>query len=230
MAYISTNKLAKELQIEREELITRLEKLNLIDKNRRLTKAGTKIGGEYKTYMGTEYISWKDKDKIIASLEKKSIFGKLFGSNKTKEPKKIEKKEKRETKKKVETRKKIKTGNDIRKQYDSLEYRTEDGHYVRSKAELIIDNWLYNKGIVHAYEKKLPTEENLLSDFYIPNKNIYIEYWGYENQEKYLKRKKVKQQIYKRYNFKLIELQDNDIQNLDDILPRHLLKFGIKSY
>ncbi|MCK4440773.1 MAG: hypothetical protein KAU90_02120 [Sulfurovaceae bacterium] len=84
--------------------------------------------------------------------------------------------------------------------------------------------------MVHAYEKKLPTEENLLSDFYIPEGKIYIEYWGYENQEKYLKRKKIKQNIYKKYKFNLIELNDKDVQNLDDILPKKLLKFGIKSY
>jgi len=220
MAYISNNKLAQELQIQRKELFTKLEKLSLVDTNGKLTKHGTKIGGEYKKYMGTEYISWNNKDKILSYLENKSIFNKLFGSSKSK-PK---------AESKAEPKQKAKTTNDIRKKYDTLEYRTEDGHYVRSKAELIIDNWLYNKAIVHAYEKKLPTEENLLSDFYIPQKNIYIEYWGYENEDKYLKRKKVKQKIYKKYDFNLIELNDSDIQNLDDTLPKLLLKFGIKSY
>jgi len=214
MAYISNNKLAQELQIEKKELLIKLEKLSLIDNKGKLTKNGMKVGGEHKIYRGTEYISWNDKDKILSCLENKSIFHKLFGSSKSKPL----------------AEQKVKTTNDIRKKYDTLEYRTEDGHYVRSKAELIIDNWLYNKGIVHAYEKKLPTEETLLSDFYIPQKNIYIEYWGYENEAKYLKRKKVKQDIYKRYDFNLIELNDKDIQNLDDMLPRLLLKFGIKSY
>jgi len=46
--------------------------------------------------------------------------------------------------------------------------RAQDGHYVRSKAELIIDNWLYVSKIVHAYERKLPVEEGLYCDFYIP--------------------------------------------------------------
>lgn len=214
MAYISTNKLAVELQLKRDELILKLQKLDLIDNKNKLTKMGIKNGGEYKKYMGTEYISWNDKEKIISILEKKSILEKLLGSS--------EKKEKLQAKK---------TDNDDpRKNYTMPEYRTEDGHYVRSKAELIIDNWLYNKEIVHAYEKKLPTEENLLSDFYIPKGRIYIEYWGYENQEKYLKRKKIKQNIYKKYKFNLIELNDKDVQNLDDILPKRLLKFGIKSY
>jgi hypothetical protein len=219
MAYISNNKLAQELQIEKKELLQKLEPHSLIDKKGKLTKEGIKIGGEYKKYKGTEYISWNDKEKLLSCLNNKSFFNKVFGSSKNQPS----------TKQKVKTTK-VNTTNDIRKKYDTLEYRTEDGHYVRSKAELIIDNWLYNKAIVHAYEKKLPTEENLLSDFFIPQKNIYIEYWGYENEDKYLKRKKIKQKIYKKYDFNLIELNDSDIQNLDDVLPKLLLKFGIKSY
>ena len=57
-------------------------------------------------------------------------------------------------------------------------HRTTDGHFVRSKAEMIIDNWLYMAGIVHAYERKLPIEEDVYSDFYIPAGKVYIEYWG----------------------------------------------------
>ncbi len=34
--------------------------------------------------------------------------------------------------------------------------RTRDGHMVRSKAEVIIDNALYDYGLAHAYERKLP--------------------------------------------------------------------------
>jgi hypothetical protein len=57
---------------------------------------------------------------------------------------------------------------------------------------------------------------------------VYIEYWGLENDEKYLARKKQKQEIYKKNELALIELSDEDIQNLDDILPRKLLQFKIK--
>lgn len=72
------------------------------------------------------------------------------------------------------------------------EHRSADGHFVRSKAETLIDNWLYMAEIVHAYERKLPIEEDVYSDFYIPKGKVYIEYWGYENNPKYLKRKKEK--------------------------------------
>ncbi|MCI5179021.1 MAG: glycerol kinase [Candidatus Electrothrix sp. AW3_4] len=109
-------------------------------------------------------------------------------------------------------------------------HRATDGHFVRSKAEMLIDNWLYMAEIVHAYERKLPVEENVYSDFYIPTGKVYIEYWGYENNEKYLARKKTKQEIYQKYGFNLIELEDKEVQNLDDILPRLLLKFGVQAY
>ena len=109
-------------------------------------------------------------------------------------------------------------------------HRAADGHFVRSKAEMLIDNWLYMAEIVHAYERKLPIEEDVYSDFYIPTGKVYIEYWGYENDPKYLARKKKKIELYKKYGFNLIELQDKEVQNLDDILPRMLLKYGVQAY
>jgi len=109
-------------------------------------------------------------------------------------------------------------------------HRSTDGHFVRSKAEMLIDNWLYMAEIVHAYERKLPIEEEVYCDFYIPTGKVYIEFWGYDNDEKYLARKQKKQAVYQKYNFNLIELTDEEVQNLDDILPRMLLKFGVQAY
>ena len=84
--------------------------------------------------------------------------------------------------------------------------------------------------IIHAYERKLPIEEDVYCDFYIPTGKVYIEYWGYENDSKCLHRKNEKIGIYKKYGFNLIELNDEDVQNLDDKLPRLLLKYGIQAY
>lgn len=109
-------------------------------------------------------------------------------------------------------------------------HRATDGHFVRSKAEMLIDNWLYMAEIIHAYERKLPIEETMYCDFYIPTGKVYIEFWGYDNDEKYLARKQQKQAIYQKYNFNLIELTDAEVQNLDDTLPKMLLKFGVQAY
>lgn len=117
----------------------------------------------------------------------------------------------------------------FREKYEA-KHRAADGHFVRSKAEMLIDNWLYMAEIVHAYERKLPIEEDVYTDFYIPTGKVYIEYWGYENDSKYLARKQQKIDLYEKYGFNLIQLQDKDVQNLDDILPKHLLKYGVQAY
>ena len=84
--------------------------------------------------------------------------------------------------------------------------------------------------VVSILERKLPIEEEVYCDFYLPTGKVYIEYWGYEEAEKYLKRKQEKQAIYQKYGFNLIELSEKEVQNLDDVLPRELLKHGIKTY
>ena len=114
---------------------------------------------------------------------------------------------------------------DFRDKYKP-ENRAKDGHNVRSKSELIIDNWLYDSKIVHAYERKLPIEETLYCDFYIPTGKVYIEYWGLDD-DKYKNRKNKKLEIYKKYNLNLIELFEKDISNLDDTLSAKLLEFHI---
>lgn len=109
-------------------------------------------------------------------------------------------------------------------------HRAADGHMVRSRAEMLIDNWLYMAEIVHAYERKLPIEEDVYCDFYIPTGKVYIEFWGLEDDPKYRARKEKKLAIYEKYGFNLVQLGDADVQNLDDVLPRLLLKFGVQAY
>jgi len=101
----------------------------------------------------------------------------------------------------------------------------EDGHRVRSKAEQIIDNWLYHKGIVHAYERRVPIEGEVYCDFFIPlGQKVWIEFWGLD-EEKYNKRKILKKQFYKKNKKNLIELNDKDIERLDDVMPIKLRPF-----
>lgn len=133
------------------------------------------------------------------------------------------------TEKKVEVTEKSVEEIGFREKFEA-KHRSADGHFVRSKAEMLIDNWLYMAEIVHAYERKLPIEEDVYSDFYIPTGKVYVEYWGLENDPKYLARKKRKIEIYKKYGFNLIELSDKEVQNLDDFLPRLLLKYGVQAY
>ncbi len=109
------------------------------------------------------------------------------------------------------------------------EHQCEDGHYVRSLSEMLIDNWLYNHGYLHAYEKSVymdtDPEAIVLSDFYLPQGNVYIEFWGIEDNEKYIKRKEQKIKLYNDNDYNRIDLTEKDIKRMDDIMPRKLGEF-----
>ncbi len=106
----------------------------------------------------------------------------------------------------------------------SADYRAKDGHNVKSKNELLIDNYLFEQGICHGSERKLPTSENLYCDFWIPRRGqetVYIEYWGMDDK-RYNSRKQSKQEIYSSHNMPLIEINPDDIKILDDVMPGKL--------
>lgn len=104
-------------------------------------------------------------------------------------------------------------------------YRCDDGHYVRSKNEQLLDNWLYSRNICHAYEPLVTdkrTKREYISDFYLPQLKMYIEIWGYETPE-YLKRKEHKTEVYRANNLSLLQVTDREVKNLGDFLQRNVL-------
>jgi len=109
-------------------------------------------------------------------------------------------------------------------------HRTLDGHYVRSTGELLIDNWLYLAGVMHAYQRPLPIEENIMSDFYLPAGKVYIQYWGTDHGDTPLREQEKTRKLYVEHQFNLIEICSEDVNKLDEVLPEKLRMFGIKAY
>lgn len=118
-------------------------------------------------------------------------------------------------------------------------YTCKDGHIVKSKSERDIDNYLFEHGIPHAYEREISygrTEKDVLHpDFYLPNylglgNDVYIEHWGYnENNIQYTKTKKFKMPIYKDLKITLIcTYEKTDMGKIDTVLDRKLNKNFIK--
>jgi hypothetical protein len=222
---INATALGKHFNISSQRLNLLLNELGWIEKTVAgwgLTKLGKNLGGrqfEHET-SGGSYVLWPD-----TVLQSKDL---LEQFQETPKEKPVSKEANP-----IINKSQSDTVDDFRKKYPA-EYRTKDGHYVRSKAELTIDDSLYLWGIAHAYEKKLPnTIENVYSDFHIPSGNgrpkaVYIEYWGMENDEKYNQRKTKKIEIYNELGLSLIQLNDADIKNIEDSLQKYLLQHGIK--
>ena len=212
---ISATNIGKQFDLSPNKINLMLSELGWIKKEAKgwtLTEQGEKQGGQQEKarQSGASYIVWPPT--IVQSKALTETVAEIKGTGSTKPD---------------DTQDNKPSGNDFREKFEA-KHRATDGHFVRSKAEMLIDNWLYMAGVVHAYERKLPIEEDVYSDFYIPAGKVYIEYWGYENDPKYLARKKKKLEIYEKYNFNLIELQDTEVQNLDDLLPKMLLKYGVQ--
>lgn len=112
---------------------------------------------------------------------------------------------------------------DYRKKWEA-KYRCSDGHYVRSKNEVLVDNWLYLHDICHSYEKAVFGEngEEYYSDFYIPSIELYVEIWGLADEE-YIRRANCKKKVYAALGYHLLEIAGNDIMHLDDILEKEIL-------
>lgn len=93
----------------------------------------------------------------------------------------------------------------------------KDGHKVRSRGEELIDNWLFEHGIAHAYDT-VHEESGLQPDWLLPAQNVAIEFWGVSGQDDYDRRRKKKEQAYEDSNLTLVSVEPNDLDNLEHAL------------
>jgi cell division protein FtsI/penicillin-binding protein 2 len=107
-------------------------------------------------------------------------------------------------------------------------FRCLDGHCVRSKSEREIDNYLYQNKIWHIYEYKYEhpiTKDTAYTDFYLPEYNLFIEYFGLSSEE-YISKRDWKIKMYKSdksINFEYLTYKDDcDIyEKLKSILNKY---------
>lgn len=108
------------------------------------------------------------------------------------------------------------------------------GYTYSSSALQYIANWLYIMGFNHAFWRPLPKvmdgQSELVSDFYLPQHGIYIEYWGEEQNAEAIKQKLEKQQYYNDLDLHFIEINEGDLDRLEDVLSKALLKLGVQLY
>ncbi|MBB3046163.1 hypothetical protein FHR99_000399 [Litorivivens lipolytica] len=103
-----------------------------------------------------------------------------------------------------------------------------DGHQHDSRERQQICQWLYLAGVLHATARQLPVEEPLKADFFLPLNQVFIDFWAADATPTQLKAQMRRAELYKKHAWHAIELHPEDIDQLDDVMPRQLLKFGVK--
>jgi len=104
--------------------------------------------------------------------------------------------------------------------------RTVDEVAVQSKGERRIGDWLAKKGIAYRYDERMiiAGDTRIRPDFYLPEFDLYIEYWGMNTPE-YLANMKKKQFLYQRERKKLISLSYRDFDRLEQLLQEKLSRY-----
>ena len=104
-------------------------------------------------------------------------------------------------------------------------FKCIDGHIVKSKGELIIDNHLTRLCIEHEYEKIIKVNNKpIKTDWYLPKYKIFMEYWGYYGKD-YEKRKEEKITLYRKGKLDLISIEDIMLSDIYSNLKNELERF-----
>ena len=113
---------------------------------------------------------------------------------------------------------------------------TKLGVQVRSRAEQRIAEYFDSIGLRYQYEKELEaglwifTEKVSAPDFYLPDYDVYVEYWGMlhvsddYDRDKYQRTMKYKMGRYYELGVKFISLYPDNLKNLDWIFRKKFKK------
>ncbi len=101
--------------------------------------------------------------------------------------------------------------------------RAADGTFVQSHGERLIAEWLAAHAIKYRYDERIRIIEGyaVRPDFYLPEFDVYIEYWGMDTIDYKIGMLK-KQKIYQQEGKRLISLYPEDKNDLDVALGKKL--------
>jgi hypothetical protein len=106
---------------------------------------------------------------------------------------------------------------------DKKTLKTLKGTLVQSAGEKQVAEWLERNNIVYRYDGRLKIIEGfqIRPDFYLPERDVYIEYWGMDTP-RYKAGMYLKQDLYMQAGKKLVSLYPADLAKLDAILGAKL--------
>jgi hypothetical protein len=101
------------------------------------------------------------------------------------------------------------------------------GTLVQSDGERLIADWLSAHNIAFRYDERfrILSGHAIRPDFYLPEFDIYIEYWGMDTADYKIGMLK-KQQLYQQEGKRLVSLYPPDKASLDAVLRQKLAFFG----
>ena len=105
--------------------------------------------------------------------------------------------------------------------------KARDGTIVQSRGERCIADWLTAHGMTYRYDAKyrIIAEFQIRPDFYLPELDVYIEYWGLDTPQYKMSMYK-KHMLYQQEGKRLISIHPQDLPALDEVIRAKLEVFG----
>jgi hypothetical protein len=106
-----------------------------------------------------------------------------------------------------------------------------DGALVQSAGERHIAEWLSANGIAYRYDNRFRIIKGyaIRPDFYLPEFDLYIEYWGMEGNLDYEIGMLEKKKLYQQSGKKLLSVYRRDLPTLPRLLNEHLARHPLTS-
>lgn len=104
---------------------------------------------------------------------------------------------------------------------------TQDRTVVQTQGERCIADWLTDHGIACRYDDKFQIIQGyaVRPDFYLPEFDVYIEYWGLDTTDYEIGMLK-KRKLYQQEGKRLISVYPEDLPRLDAVLTQKLSAYG----
>ena len=109
---------------------------------------------------------------------------------------------------------------------DAKKIRTEDGTAVQSRGEKRIADYLASRKIAYFYDERyrIAGDVRIRPDFYLPEFDLYIEYWGMDTPE-YVENMRRKLFLYQRAGKKLVSISFRDFDQIEALLDEKLSRY-----
>ena len=108
-------------------------------------------------------------------------------------------------------------------------FKTKTGHLVKSRAEMMISNFLFDNNLLFQYNTVAAwaDKDDFRASFYIPKLDLYIDHYPYDYVKQYQKSMRTKIKEYEKNKKKHIYITSQDEKNIEDSLKLKMKPYVI---
>ncbi len=113
--------------------------------------------------------------------------------------------------------------------YAEPSFKTKTGHLVKTRAEMMLANFLFDNNLLFQYNAVATwaDKDDFRASFYIPKLDLYIDHHPYDYLKEYQKVMKTKIKQYEKHKKKHIYISSEDEKNIEDAIRLKMKPYAI---